>query len=211
MLQGEQNKCQCHWCTSQPYLPSSAPSQAVTCELSCQVNLSSALSLAWFGRRTSSQSCQLFPILPLAMYCGWVSDLNCRLVSRSGSSLKWTLDLIHHLAFSRAASRLCYQDFWSACSLCLQWDCTRDGEDTACAVLTCDSWLISPCGAAPTHAAPWQYIFFALGSFSHQEERSFSWAAVLVTQQNFSVFAFSLKLQRDYFLLFHSFRLDLWR
>lgn len=55
------------------------------------------------------------------------------------------------------------------------------------------------------------HFFFALGSFSHQEERSFSWAAVLVTQQNFFVFAFSLKLQRDYFWLFRSFRLDLWR
>lgn len=55
----------------------------------------------------NSQCCTcLLPVLFVAVYCGWISDINCSLVSSlmSDSSLRPTPGLIDHHAFSGAAS-----------------------------------------------------------------------------------------------------------
>lgn len=55
----------------------------------------------------NSQCCRcLLPVLFVAVYCGWISDINCSLVSSlmSDSSLRPALGLIDHHAFSGAAS-----------------------------------------------------------------------------------------------------------
>lgn len=87
-------------------------------------------------------------------------------------------------------------------SVHLRWDCTRVGEDTDSAVVTLDSGLIPPCRAGLLLLLPSSTSFLALGKVLSIRKTSFSEQHFFfVTRQNFFIFAFVLKSQRDLFLI----------